>query len=83
MFSVFHKKNIKSIEGSIGSHSCLFCRLKKKKCDRKLPKCSRCSQYKLECEPFERSVNYSKFSIAITKFNQDDKNKISINSKGS
>jgi hypothetical protein len=82
MFSAFHIKNSGVIDGSIGKHSCLFCRLKKKKCDRKLPKCSRCNQYKQECEPFERSVDYSKFSIAITKFNQDDNNTVSINNKG-
>ncbi|KXN66418.1 hypothetical protein CONCODRAFT_11745 [Conidiobolus coronatus NRRL 28638] len=81
MFSVFHKKVNTDTDGGIGKYSCKSCRLKKKKCDRILPKCSRCSQYNLNCEPFERNINYSKLSTAITKFNQDDNNKISLNSK--
>jgi hypothetical protein len=75
MFSAFHIKNYSHKEGGIGSYSCLSCRLKKKKCDRKLPVCSRCNQYKLECEPFERSVKYSRFS-------RSENNIVTINNKG-
>ncbi|GME73140.1 unnamed protein product [Ambrosiozyma monospora] len=34
--------------------TCQYCRLKKVKCDRKLPKCTRCSKINIECEYKER-----------------------------
>ncbi|KXN67548.1 hypothetical protein CONCODRAFT_10383 [Conidiobolus coronatus NRRL 28638] len=79
MFSVI--KNNKSREEGVGKYSCLSCRVKKKKCDRKLPSCSRCIQYKLKCEPFERSASYLKYTCSITKSNQNENNIISISSK--
>lgn len=68
MFSVFrnNNNNSKYFDEKSRVFSCFWCRIDKKKCDRKRPTCSRCIKFNLNCKPYETDRVY-KAPSAITK----------------
>jgi hypothetical protein len=41
-------------------YACSACRASKKKCNKKIPICSRCKRLGLECKSYDREVKYFK-----------------------
>lgn len=62
MFSIFRQDNnsSNSKENNIRKFACFNCRFDKKKCDKKLPVCFRCSELKLDCKSYEGSDRHLK-----------------------
>jgi hypothetical protein len=77
MFSVYrNNNNSTSVVEKLGAIACLKCRKDKKKCDRKVPICSRCSERNFECRPYERKYYDTKLlSMVIKSISIDDRNK--------
>lgn len=84
MLSVFRNENKKFslTEERLVKVACFKCRIDKKKCDKKLPICSRCSQLEVDCRPYVRRVKYSKISSAIVRFTLIENKELDAENKG-
>jgi hypothetical protein len=78
MFSVFQiiENNIGERDGKYGLHSCSACRARKKKCDKKVPICSRCERLELECKSYDRGVKYFKPTHTTTESISRNSNRV-------